>query len=92
MTVIRIAPGSATDKQGLLHVGDIIAEVNGVPVQTPDQLGDVIQRSGPDIKFKVLPPKHKTVAGYEVCQIYFDTVLLCVTFGGMFFVALSELN
>lgn len=55
LTVIRIAPNSTTDKQGLIHVGDIIAEVNGRPVSTPDELGAVIQTSGPDIKFKVLP-------------------------------------
>lgn len=55
LTVIRIAPNSTTDKQGLIHVGDIIAEVNGRPVSTPDELGAVIQTSGPDIKFKVIP-------------------------------------
>jgi len=55
LTVIRIAPGSTTDKQGLLHIGDIIAEINGVSVHTPDQLGDVIRKSGNDIKFKVIP-------------------------------------
>lgn len=55
LTVIRIAPGSTTDKQGLIHVGDIIAEVNGRSVSTPDELGTVIQTSGPDIKFKVIP-------------------------------------
>lgn len=55
LTVIRIAPGSTTDKQGLIHVGDIIAEVNSRAVSTPDELGAVIQTSGPDIKFKVIP-------------------------------------
>lgn len=69
LTVIRIAPDSATDKQGLIRIGDVIAEVNGVPVHTPDDLGDVIGRSGPDIKFKVLPGGIKKTKGgvYQVC-------------------------
>lgn len=55
LTIIRIASNSTTEKQGLLQVGDVILEVNDQPVHTPDDLGDVIQRSGPDLRFKVLP-------------------------------------
>lgn len=67
LTVIRIAPGSATEKQGLINVGDVIAEVNSVPVHTPDDLGDVISRSGPEIRFKVIPSNTmKSGGGYRV--------------------------
>lgn len=38
LVVARILGGGAVDRQGLLHVGDIIGEVNGVPVYTAEQL------------------------------------------------------
>lgn len=65
LVVLRIAAGSTTDKQGHINVGDIIAEVNNVPVSTAEQLGDVIQRSGPDIKFKVIPEGARATNGVE---------------------------
>lgn len=34
----RILGGGAVDRQGLLHVGDVIGEVNGVAVRTAEQL------------------------------------------------------
>ena len=38
LVVARILGGGSVDRQGLLHVGDIIGEVNGVPVYTAEQL------------------------------------------------------
>ena len=38
LVVARILGGGAVDRQGLLHVGDVIGEVNGVPVRTAEQL------------------------------------------------------
>lgn len=38
LVIARILGGGAVDRQGLLHVGDIIGEVNGVSVRTAEQL------------------------------------------------------
>lgn len=38
LMVARILSGGVIDKQGLLHPGDVILEVNGVPVTTPEEL------------------------------------------------------
>jgi len=61
--VIRIAENSLTAKQNLIQVGDVIAEVNGIPVRTSDQLGDAIRQSGPEIRFMVIPGGANTTNG-----------------------------
>ena len=38
LVIARILAGGAVDRQGLLHVGDIIGEVNGVTVRSAEQL------------------------------------------------------
>ncbi|CAL1530096.1 unnamed protein product [Lymnaea stagnalis] len=55
LLVARILQGSIVDKQGMLHVGDIIREVNGEPVATPEQMMDVIIDSDPDLTLKIIP-------------------------------------
>jgi len=40
---------------GLLHVGDVIKEVNGQEVTNPDQLQDVMKKSNGNITLKILP-------------------------------------
>ncbi|KAK3774996.1 hypothetical protein RRG08_036290 [Elysia crispata] len=55
LQVARILQGSIVDKQGMLHVGDIIREVNGFPVATPEQLMELIIDSDPDISLKIIP-------------------------------------
>ncbi|XP_005096273.1 MAGUK p55 subfamily member 2 [Aplysia californica] len=55
LVVARILQGSIVDKQGMLHVGDIIREVNGLPVATPEQLMEMIIDSDPEITLKIVP-------------------------------------
>ncbi|KAK3083361.1 hypothetical protein FSP39_020764, partial [Pinctada imbricata] len=55
LKVARILAGSMIDKQGLLHVNDIIKEVNGIPVCTPEHLMDVIRCSDGNITLKIIP-------------------------------------
>ncbi|XP_013088689.2 MAGUK p55 subfamily member 2-like [Biomphalaria glabrata] len=55
LQVARILQGSIVDRQGMLHVGDIIREVNGVPVATPEMMMDLIIDSDPDITLKITP-------------------------------------
>ncbi|KAK7490884.1 hypothetical protein BaRGS_00017940 [Batillaria attramentaria] len=58
LVIARILKDCLIDKQGLLHVDDIVREVNGIPVCTPEQLMDVIMDSDPTITFKVVPSYH----------------------------------
>ncbi|CAG5115723.1 unnamed protein product [Candidula unifasciata] len=55
LQVARILQGSIVDKQGMLHVGDIIREVNGFPVATPEMMMELIIDSDPDITLKIIP-------------------------------------
>lgn len=55
LVIARILQGCLIDRQGLLHVNDVVREVNGVPVCTPEQLMEVIMDSDPTITFKVVP-------------------------------------
>lgn len=40
--------------EGLLHVGDVIKEVNGIPVSTPEQLMDIIRSTDQGITLKIV--------------------------------------
>lgn len=55
LRIARVLAGSVIDKQGMLHVGDIIKEVNGIPVATPEQLMDIIRVAESEITFKIIP-------------------------------------
>jgi len=39
----------------LLHVGDIIKEINGNEVTTPEQLQDIMKKSTGTVTFKIIP-------------------------------------
>lgn len=41
------------EKQGLLHSGDVILEVNGTPVSTPEDLQTEIARTKDHVTLKV---------------------------------------
>ncbi|VDI16837.1 Hypothetical predicted protein [Mytilus galloprovincialis] len=55
LRIARVLAGSVIDKQGMLHVNDIIKEVNGIPVATPEQLMDIIRVAESEITFKIIP-------------------------------------
>ena len=40
---------------GLLHVGDIIKEINGQDVTDPDQLTEIMKKTSGSVTLKVLP-------------------------------------
>ncbi|VDL91715.1 unnamed protein product [Schistocephalus solidus] len=62
--VKRVMAGSQIERQGLLHEGDIIREVNGVPIDSPETLQDQIAKSPSTVTMKILPaykdPKPKS--------------------------------
>ncbi|KAF7697763.1 MAGUK p55 subfamily member 2a [Silurus meridionalis] len=56
LVIARILHGSMIDQQGLLHVGDIIKEVNGRDVgDDPRVLQEMLQEASGSIVLKVLP-------------------------------------
>ncbi|KAB7501173.1 MAGUK p55 subfamily member 6 [Armadillidium nasatum] len=55
LIIARIMAGGVTDKQGLLHVGDAICEVNGVEVTTMEELHHEISKTTDSVHLKVLP-------------------------------------
>lgn len=55
LMVARILAGGMIDRQGLLHPGDVILEVNGVPVGTPEQLQEQISIAKESLTLKIGP-------------------------------------
>lgn len=55
LVVARILSGGVIDKQGLLHVGDVILEVNGVRVNNPEELQVEVSKAKENLTLKVGP-------------------------------------
>lgn len=55
LVVARILAGGVIDKQGMLHVGDVILEVNGTPVRTADDLQVEVSRAKENLTLKIGP-------------------------------------
>ncbi|XP_071103436.1 protein PALS2-like [Haliotis cracherodii] len=55
LVIARILSDSVIDRQGLLRVGDIIRDVNGYPVATPEHLMDIIMDADSNIMLKIVP-------------------------------------
>jgi hypothetical protein len=55
LEIARIMHGGMIDKQGLLHEGDIIKEVNGELVSTPEELQDKLKLAKGSVTLKVIP-------------------------------------
>lgn len=55
LVVARILAGGMIDRQALLNPGDVILEVNGVPVSTPEQLQDQILLAKESVTLKIGP-------------------------------------
>lgn len=51
--IARILEGGMIEKQGLLHVGDVILEVNGSQVRTPEDLQVEVAKSKDSVTLKV---------------------------------------
>lgn len=75
LVVARILAGGVIDKQGMLHVGDVILEVNGTPVRTADDLQVEVSRAKENLTLKIGPSVDEemksgryTVSGGQVKQ------------------------
>lgn len=61
--IARIMAGSLADRQGMLHVNDVILEMNGQPVDRPDVLQDLIRKNNSNlIQFRIIPSFVEQVA------------------------------
>lgn len=55
MIIARILGGSTAARQGLLRTGEVILEVNGKQVRSPEELQQVIQDAKENLSLKVAP-------------------------------------
>lgn len=58
LVVARILAGGAVAQQGLLGPGDVVLEVNGKHVNSPNQLQEECAKAGDHITLKVGPNNH----------------------------------
>nr|CAG4649181.1 EOG090X032R [Scapholeberis mucronata]SVE93514.1 EOG090X032R [Scapholeberis mucronata] len=74
LVIARILAGGAVDRQGLLHVGDIIGEVNGIAVRSAEQLQVEIARCREHIQLKILPSMQENGSNGAQCCVraHFD--------------------
>uniref|UniRef100_A0A8C6WK19 Membrane protein, palmitoylated 6a (MAGUK p55 subfamily member 6) n=1 Tax=Neogobius melanostomus TaxID=47308 RepID=A0A8C6WK19_9GOBI len=67
MVIARILHDSSIDRQGMLHTGDIIREVNGREVScNPQELQEVLKAGSGSITLKVVPSYRDTPAPPQV--------------------------
>ncbi|XP_033495482.1 MAGUK p55 subfamily member 6a isoform X3 [Epinephelus lanceolatus] len=67
MVIARILHGSSIDRQGMLHTGDIIREVNGHEVgRDPHELQELLGQCSGSITLKVLPSYRDTPAPPQI--------------------------
>ncbi|KAK2724229.1 protein PALS2-like isoform X1 [Artemia franciscana] len=55
LIVSRVLAGGTAERLGNVHIGDIIGKVNGVDVQTPEELQNEIARSTSSVQLQILP-------------------------------------
>ncbi|KAM9719257.1 MAGUK p55 subfamily member 7-like isoform 2-T2 [Menidia menidia] len=71
IVVARIMRGGAADKSGLIHEGDELKEVNGVPLEhrKPKEILPLLACSDGEIKFKIVPRSSKEDASPEKTKL-----------------------
>ncbi|KAJ0058222.1 hypothetical protein NL108_009101, partial [Boleophthalmus pectinirostris] len=76
LVIARILHGGMVDQQGLLHVGDIIKEVNGREVgRDPRVLHEELQAASGNMVLKILPSYHEAIPPRKVffkCHYDYD--------------------
>uniref|UniRef100_A0A8C5D5Z5 MAGUK p55 subfamily member 2-like n=1 Tax=Gouania willdenowi TaxID=441366 RepID=A0A8C5D5Z5_GOUWI len=76
LVIARILHGGMVDQQGLLHVGDIIKEVNGREVGwDPSVLQEELQAASGSVVLKILPSYHEAIPPRKVffkCHYEYD--------------------
>ncbi|RXM96386.1 MAGUK p55 subfamily member 7 [Acipenser ruthenus] len=67
VVVARIMKGGAADRSGLIHVGDELREVNGIPVEDkkPEEIIHILAQSQGAITFKIIPGINEDTSSKE---------------------------
>ncbi|XP_066954136.1 protein PALS2 isoform X4 [Macrobrachium rosenbergii] len=65
LVIARIMAGGSIDRQGLLHVGDAICEVNGVEVSALQELHQEVAKCRDSVTLKVIPALRDPPAGNQ---------------------------
>lgn len=79
LVIARILHGGMIDRQGLLHVGDIIKEVNGKDVgNNPTELQEMLKDCSGGITLKILPSYRDTPAPPQVNTNKHRHALFCL--------------
>jgi calcium/calmodulin-dependent serine protein kinase len=75
--VARILVGGMIHRQGTLHVGDEIREINGLNVSTQsiENLQKLLRDARGSITFKIVPSYRNSPPSCEVYGLYFNIVL-----------------
>lgn len=77
LVIARILHGGMIDQQGLLHVGDIIKEVNGKEVgNDPKVLQEMLKDASGSVVLKILPSYQEP---HTPRQVHTHTFVLCVS-------------
>ncbi|XP_036320487.1 MAGUK p55 subfamily member 6 isoform X2 [Rhagoletis pomonella] len=71
LVVARILSGGIIEKQGLLHPGDVILEINGNRVNTPEALQIEVSRAKENLTLKVAPHADEIVGECSISN--YDT-------------------
>lgn len=75
LVIARILHGGMIDRQGLLHVGDIIKEVNGHEVgNNPKELQELLKNISGSVTLKILPSYRDTITPQQVSKKVFDNI------------------
>ncbi|KAG8443002.1 hypothetical protein GDO86_011717 [Hymenochirus boettgeri] len=74
LVIARILHGGMIDRQGLLHVGDIIKEINGHEVgNNPKELQELLRSISGSVTLKILPSYKDTINPQQVfVKCHFD--------------------
>lgn len=71
LVIARILHGGMIDRQGLLHVGDIIKEVNSHEVgNNPKELQELLKNISGSVTLKILPSYRDTVIPQQVSSTF----------------------
>ncbi|CAH8447374.1 unnamed protein product [Schistosoma turkestanicum] len=60
LVIKRILAASRVEQLNLLHVGDVIREVNGIPVDNPEVLQKVLKNASGNVTMKIIPGYQST--------------------------------
>lgn len=66
LVIKRILAASHVEQLDLLHVGDVIREANGVPVDNPEVLQKVLKNASGNVTLKIIPGYQSTPISSQV--------------------------